>query len=278
MPRTTMNSQNANNSTTKQNVSTPVRSTTSTASTVSTASTAQQNPLPRHNPLPDETNFPEANRETNPQMISLTERQFSILMGNFNPRQDNKSTFSSCSARFNGGRSATKVEDFIATVLVFKEAENVSDTFALLSLPLLLEGYASTWWQGVKHEAKTFEEAISLLRNAFSPPKPDWRIFAEIFQDKQKPNESTDSFVCKKRLFAQLKERISEKTKINMIFSQITVQVREKISRDSIETFQDLLNKAREIELTLLENSEPIRKNIEPKEKTNSEHHYWKTF
>uniref|UniRef100_A0A1I8NJN2 Retrotransposon gag domain-containing protein n=1 Tax=Musca domestica TaxID=7370 RepID=A0A1I8NJN2_MUSDO len=117
-------------------------------------------------------------------------------------------------------------------------------------IPLLLEGYVSTWWQGVQHEAKKFYMAIDFLRKAFSPPKPDWRIFAEITQDKQKILESTDSFICRKRrLFAQLSDRLSEKTMINIIFSQLNVFIREKLSRDDVKTFQDLLHKARDIEM-----------------------------
>lgn len=107
----------------------------------------------------------------------LTDGQFRELLGGLTVRQDVKSTFSSCTARFSGGRNSTKIEDFIATILVFKEAENISDSYALISLPLILEGYASIWWQGVKHEAKTFSDAIELLRKAFAPPKPDWLIF-----------------------------------------------------------------------------------------------------
>ncbi|KNC22596.1 hypothetical protein FF38_00157 [Lucilia cuprina] len=152
---------------------------------------------------PNVTNPPPAPVSNAPMSINLTERQFSDLLGSLQVRQEFKTTFSSCSARFNGGRSTSKVEDFIATTLVFKEAEHILDQMALISLPLLLEGYASSWWQGVKHEANNFDEAIKLLRTAFAPPKPDWRIYAEIFQDKQKLSESIDSFICRKRrLFA----------------------------------------------------------------------------
>ncbi|XP_065365535.1 activity-regulated cytoskeleton associated protein 2-like [Calliphora vicina] len=187
----------------------------------------------------------------------LTDVQFRELLGGPAMRQDVKSTFSNCTARFNGGRNSKKIEDFLATILVYKEAENISDSYALTSLPLILEGYASTWWQGVKHEAKTFEDAIELLRKAFAPPKPDWRIFNEIFQEKQKIFESTDSFVCRKRrLFAQLSEKLSEKAMLNMIFGQLNIQLREKISRDSVSNFQEFLNKAREVEQIVSENKQ----------------------
>ncbi|XP_065356155.1 uncharacterized protein LOC135950547 [Calliphora vicina] len=249
-----MNSQSSMNNAEMQiphAVSTPVVPTNSTTNRQTSNANNRQNSTAPNGNIPVQTANPNA-----PLNINLAERQFSDLLGSLKVRQEIQTTFSTCSARFNGGCSTSKVEDFIATILVFKEAEHVSDLMALTSLPLLLEGYASSWWQGVKHEARTFDEAIELLRSAFAPPKPDWRIYAEIFQDKQKLFESTDSFICRKRcLFAQLKEGLPESTKINMVFSLLNIQIREKMSRESIETFQDLLSKARDIELLNNENN-----------------------
>ena len=141
--------------------------------------------------------------------------------------------------------------------MVYKDAENISDDLALTSFPLLLVGYASSWWQGVKNEATTFEMAIDILRKAFSPPKPDWRIFLEINLDKQKPFEPTDSFVCRKRrLFAQLSEKLSETTMLDILYSQIQLTIRKKVNRESITSFQELMQKARDVEMILNENKE----------------------
>lgn len=194
------------------------------------------------------------------QNIVLSDSQFRQLLGGMTMRQESKSTFSSCTARFTGARNSANVEDFLATIQVYKDTENISDFLALTSLPLLLEGYASTWWQGVQDEARDFNDAIELLRKAFAPVKPDWRIFNEIFQEKQKSFESTDAFICRKRrLFAQLSEKLSEKTILNMIFGQLNFQIRGKLSRDNINTFQDLLQQSREIEMTISENKYECR-------------------
>ena len=115
--------------------------------------------------------------------VTLTDNQFSQLIGNLKSRTE-RSTFSTCTARFNGTRNSTNVDDFIATILVYKEAEGITDDHALISFPLLLEGYAPSWWQVIKTEAKTFDNAIELLRKNVSSPKPDWRLFAELFQAK----------------------------------------------------------------------------------------------
>ena len=136
--------------------------------------------------------------QTNTNNVSMTQDQFTQLLSSLKSKND-RATFSTCTARFHGTTNSTDVDDFIATILVYQEAEGISNEHALLSFPLLLEGYAASWWQGVKSEAKSFTKAIDLLRKNFAPPKPDWRLFAELFQEKQKLLESTDTFVCRKR-------------------------------------------------------------------------------
>lgn len=205
-----------------------------------------------------------------PGNLNITEQLVSALLGNLQVRPQISSTFSTCSTRFNGASDKENVEDFISTILVYKESTHISDRLALVSFPLLLEGYASSWWQGVKHEATTFDDAIDILRSAFAPIKSDWRIYSEIFKDKQKPTESTDSFVCRKRrLFALLREKVSESAIIDMIYYQINVHIREKIPREIIMTFQDLLGRARELELFINESkTDNFNKPSVPREKS----------
>lgn len=215
--------------------------------------------------------FSDRNSQSSSNNNNLNEQLIASLLSNVQVRPQISATFSTCSARFNGSSDKENVEDFIATILVYKESTHISDRLALISMPLLLEGYASSWWQGVKDEASTFEDAINLLRSAFAPIKSDWRIYSEIFKDKQKPTESTDSFICRKRrLFALLKEKVSERAIIDMIYYQINVNIREKVPREAVKTFQDLLSSAREIELFMTENkTEIVIKPQLSREKTN---------
>lgn len=64
-------------------------------------------------------------------------------------------SFSRCTSRFSGDRDAVKVNDFIHTISVYKSVEHISDEDALIGLPLLLEKFAATWWQGVQSEVHT---------------------------------------------------------------------------------------------------------------------------
>ena len=95
--------------------------------------------------------------------------------------------------------------------------------------------------------------AIDLLRKVFPAPKPDWRIFAEINMEKQNTDEATDVFICKK---SRLDEALSETTMLNIIYSQISLTIRERIPRDTVNCFQQLLQGATEVEMLLNENKE----------------------
>ena len=106
--------------------------------------------------------------------------QFHQLLSALQSRQE-RATFGKCTSRFLGTTNSTDVNVFIATILVYKESECITDKHALLSFPILLEGYAASWWQGIKSEATSFQKAIDLLRKNFALPKPDWRLFSEIF-------------------------------------------------------------------------------------------------
>ncbi|XP_053968777.1 activity-regulated cytoskeleton associated protein 2-like [Anastrepha ludens] len=187
-------------------------------------------------------------------MAQFTTEQFEQLMqavGHYNVRSG---SLSNCTARYAGERDSTKVEEFIAAVGTFKAVEKISDADAITGMPMILEGDAAEWWRGVQPKPKVFEDVVRMLREAFCPPKPDWRIYAEMIESKQAKNEPTDSFVRRKRaLFSQLTNAPSEIGQIDLLFGMIHLQIRDRVSRKRITTFDDLLNEAREAEMTLRE-------------------------
>jgi hypothetical protein len=136
---------------------------------------------------------------------------------------------------------------------VFKDCANVSDANALKGFAILLTDLAATWWNGIKHSIETFDDAVNRLRNAFGRKKPAHQIFREIFATEQNAKK-TDIFICETRsLFAQLPYRISDEMQIDMIFGLLSLKIRKRLARNSIRTFDELLQKAREAEETFEE-------------------------
>lgn len=63
-----------------------------------------------------------ANPSPSPIFFNVTEDVFRNLLSGLAVRLEIRtSTFSTCTARFSGERNSFKVEDFIATILVYKE-------------------------------------------------------------------------------------------------------------------------------------------------------------
>ncbi|XP_061399957.1 activity-regulated cytoskeleton associated protein 1-like [Musca vetustissima] len=77
-----------------------------------------------------------------------------------NIQQKSKGSFCNCPSRFGGQRDHEAVEEFITSIVTYKEIECISDEDALKSISLLL---VSTWWQGVRKEAKTWNDVLALI-------------------------------------------------------------------------------------------------------------------
>ncbi|KAK5645171.1 hypothetical protein RI129_006471 [Pyrocoelia pectoralis] len=84
--------------------------------------------------------------------ITMSQEQFNELIqgirGEFRndplPTLREGGNFARCTARF-AGKKDQDVNAFIATIEIYKECAQISDTIALKGLPLLLEDLAATW-------------------------------------------------------------------------------------------------------------------------------------
>ncbi|KAL0821643.1 hypothetical protein ABMA28_005084 [Loxostege sticticalis] len=191
------------------------------------------------------------NRESR---MSLTEAQFEKLLTKIGENRAT-STLAQCSARYGGSKKSTDVETFLAAVNVFKKLERIEEKDALTGLPLLLTEDAAIWWQGVKAQVTTWADFEAKLRHTFAPKKPPYVIYQEIVQVSQ-AKQTTESFIAEKRaLIAQLPEDhiLVEDQLIDLVYGQIRFEVRERMVREHIHTFDELLEKAREVERHLKE-------------------------
>ena len=161
-----------------------------------------------------------------------------------------KGSFANCPTRFSGQRDHDAVDVFVDAIETYKDVEQISDKDALKGISLLFTNFASTWWKGVRREAKTWDDAIRLLREHFSPTKPAYQIYLEIFEQQQADHEAIDTFICTKRaLLAKLPDgRHDEQCEIDFIYGLLHLKYRQQIPRHEIKSFRDLLEKGRNIE------------------------------
>lgn len=182
----------------------------------------------------------------------MTQAQFDALLAAVKPVQHevrNTGNFAKCSSRF-GGANDSNVDAFVDAISVYKDCMGISDENALKGIPMLLNDQAATWWQGIKHLAPTFDEAIRLLKATYGVSKPAYQIYLDIFSLRQDGKTKTDVFICKVRaLFAQLPAgNHTEDVQLDMIYGLLNNRIREKVSRTDINSFDALLTKARQFE------------------------------
>ncbi|KAF9405357.1 hypothetical protein HW555_013873 [Spodoptera exigua] len=180
--------------------------------------------------------------------VNMSDAQFEALLARLPPGRHG--SFATCNARYTGVKNSEEVEAFLAAASVFKQIENISDAEALTGIPLILQGEAAVWWQGVKHQVTTWENFKERLRHAFAPKKPAYRLYQEIVGIKQDFETSTENFIAQKRmLFAQLPApEHTEGQQLDMIYGQLKNRIQEKVPRNSVNSFDELLEAARAIE------------------------------
>lgn len=186
--------------------------------------------------------------------ITLTVEQFETLLGRLNINQNSPVTtgnFSKCSSRFDGSKGSD-VSAFIDAIEVYKDCTGITDENALKGLPMLLDSFAAKWFQGVKASVTSWQDAVSLLRNTFGPLKPPYRVYRELFAEEQDSKTKTDVFICKTRsILAQLPSgTLTEAVQLDMVYGLLHRKIREKVPRDKINSFNELLTQARLAEET----------------------------
>ncbi|KAF9411144.1 hypothetical protein HW555_010006 [Spodoptera exigua] len=154
-----------------------------------------------------------------------------------------------------GKKNSDAVEAFLAAATVFKSTEKISDSDALQSLPLLLRDEAAVWWQGVKTGVTQWEDFCTKLRHTFAPRKPTFMVYYQITHEVQEANVTTEAFIARKRSLFSLAPppAFTESQQIDLIFPLIRLDIRNRMPRDTVPTFYQLLETARGIEETLHE-------------------------
>lgn len=168
-------------------------------------------------------------------------------------------SFAKYQLKYDGNKDSEAVEAFISAITVYKRIENISDEDAITGIPLLLRDQAAIWWQGVKDTITTWEDFATRLRHAFAPKVPAYLLYKTTIGEQQDSSTNTETFIAKKRaLIAQLpKPAPNETHQLDMVFGQLHIRIREKVARNSVKSFDELLEAARSAEELLDDPTQP---------------------
>ncbi|KAF9405862.1 hypothetical protein HW555_013567 [Spodoptera exigua] len=178
--------------------------------------------------------------------MAMSNEQFQQLLSTITANK--RGTFASCTFTYDGKKNSDAVEAFLAAATVFKSTEKISDSDALQSLPLLLRDEAAVWWQGVKTGVTQWEDFCTKLRHTFAPRKPTFMVYYQITHEVQEANVTTEAFIARKRSLFSLAPppAFTESQQIDLIFPLIRLDIRNRMPRDTVPTFYQLLETARE--------------------------------
>lgn len=183
-------------------------------------------------------------------MVQLTFLQFKELCdGVLSGSMGNKS-FIGCALRFNGTENRSETKTFINSLELYKKMGNISDEDALLTFPLLLTASASSWWQGLSADISTWRAAMKALQNTYAPELQPYQIYMSLFSTPQGEEEPINEFLKRKRaLLAQLPPNLySENQQLDLLYGLLKFNLRKKIMRPDIKSFDWLLERARHFE------------------------------
>jgi hypothetical protein len=202
--------------------------------------------------------------------VQLSEEQFQQLMIRVGGQSQARIPrhFTQCSARFNGTRSAAAVEEFVTAATIYKKVEGISDEDALEGLPLLLTGEANPWWNGIKSNVSTWKEAMDLVKNAFAPRVPNYRLFQDIFETQQSAAISTDQYVTMQRdRLARMFRKLDEEWQLDVVYGLLRKAICDRVPRDAVANFAELLEKARVVEQSERESRKTVQEAAAPEKR-----------
>ncbi|CAH1099731.1 unnamed protein product [Psylliodes chrysocephalus] len=163
----------------------------------------------------------EINRSSrlNPKIATLSDKRFKKLISSLRLKPEDfhkQGSLVQYTTRYNEVRNTRKVEEFLTVTTIYKGCERICDKMALEGLPLLLQGIAQIWWQGIKDQNSRWTQVITRICEAFAPKRPYYKVCMNIFAKTKEPRTSTEAFLCSTNLvgkFTQSVRRIVQDVK-----------------------------------------------------------------
>ncbi|XP_068627471.1 activity-regulated cytoskeleton associated protein 1-like [Battus philenor] len=93
-------------------------------------------------------------------------------------------------------------------------------------------------------------------RAMYGAPRPPHKIFRDIFASEQGDREQSEVFIGRLRAStAKLPYALDERIHLDMIYGLLNKRIRKRLTRESVQSVDELVSKARYIEDSLMEGS-----------------------
>lgn len=152
--------------------------------------------------------------------------------------------------KFTGEPTDMSVSAFLEKVEELAIARHVSESNLFDGIIELLDGNALCWYRSLRKHLIGWKDFSQKLREQFQPPDYNSRLFEEIKKRTQGREENIGIYVAiMENLFSRLSTQLSEQSRLQIVLKNLTPYYQRQLGTSVIETFEDLLNVGKLIEL-----------------------------
>ena len=155
-----------------------------------------------------------------------------------------------CSVRFHGHHGENP-EVFLAAINSYKTTNNIPDQDAIAALPVLLLDRAGSWWNTVKATTNTWALFQTNFRFAFGDNWTNSLVLQRWMQLQHDQGEPAELFIsrCRDLLTHFSNEAaVSDILRIDFAFTKLHPNLRLRMNRSEVDSFDTLITKCRLIE------------------------------
>jgi hypothetical protein len=121
----------------------------------------------------------------------------------------------------------------------------------------------------VKSNASTWQEAMDMVRNASAPKTPNYRLFREVLDTPQSATITIDQYVTMQRdRLARMSRKLDEEWQLDVVYELLRKTIRDRVPRDDVANFTELLEKARVVEQSEQESRETLQEAAAPEKRS----------
>lgn len=156
---------------------------------------------------------------------------------------------------YNGDGKDPHLYSFLNQVDMYQQAEQLSDNELLRSAVHLFGGRAKLWYQSIYDMVDTWEDLVRALKEEFLPGNYEYKMFNDISNRRQKPNESFGEFITHmKSLFRCSSVPISEQHQLFIVQQNLLPRYAIAVAPLCLRSLAQLTEACRRIDDAAMQN------------------------
>ncbi|XP_076386329.1 uncharacterized protein LOC143264201 [Megachile rotundata] len=201
---------------------------------------------PEEGPLPASTAAP-ANPTQTGQLVSSTNQAAPPAPIHSAPLAYDPIRFMEMVRRWNCQFDGRDAQEFLKRLKELQESHQLTGDQMLRVFPELLRGDAQLWYRNVSRKVTSWDELRNRLRRFFVPAAERTRLDLHIANRRQAPDEPLRAYIIAITALMRLRGGYTEEEELDVIYSNLTEDLRLYIRRTGVKDVDDLIVQADEV-------------------------------